>query len=485
MPLRSQPRPAVLLRVPVGVCGVCVVASTVLLALPPRSAAAAEDRPNIVVIVADDMGFADIGVHGCRDIPTPHIDSLAAHGVRCTNGYVSGPYCSPTRAGLLTGRYQQRYGHEFNPGPAGASRDEAGLPLEETTLPQRLRAAGYATGMVGKWHLGDAPPYHPQERGFEAFFGFLGGAHQYVRWNLPNDPIVRGREPVQGDEYLTTAFGREAAAFIKAQRDQPFFLYLPFNAVHGPLQATDEYLARFETIADPKRKTYAAMTAAMDDAIGEVLAALRAQEDEENTLIFFISDNGGPEEVNASDNGPFRGVKGTTWEGGVHVPFLVQWKARLPQGAVYEQPVIQLDIYPTVLAAAGVTEPNLQPLDGVNLLPYLHDGQKEAGAPHEALFWRFGGQLAIRQGDWKLVKGRLDGQRPADLRAGKADPAGAMLFNLQEDIGEERDLATARPDKLQELTAAWEQWNGELVEPKWGPPARQRQRARQRSQGTD
>ncbi len=458
-------------------CTVTLLVATAIVWLASAALLAADPRPNVVVIVADDLGFADIGVHGCKDIPTPNIDSLAAHGVRCTNGYVSGPYCSPTRAGLLTGRYQQRFGHEFNPGPATEANIESGLSLDETTLPQRLRDAGYATGMVGKWHLGHAPQFHPQERGFESFFGFLGGAHQYVRWDIPQDPILRGREPAQGTDYLTDAFGKEAVAFIKTKRDKPFFLYLPFNAVHGPLQATEKYKARFPDIADDKRRTYAAMNSAMDDAIGGVLAALRETGVEENTLIFFISDNGGPEGVNASDNGPLRGVKATTWEGGVHVPFLVQWKAKLPQGTTYDAPVIQLDIFPTVLAAAGVSTPNPKPFDGVNLLPFLHGEQKEHAVPHETLYWRFGNQLAIRQGDWKLVKARADGERPLGNRREKADPAGAMLFNLKDDLGEQTDLASAQPEKVKALTAAWQAWNAELVDATWGPPARQRQRA--------
>ncbi len=229
-------------------------------------------KPNVVILLADDMGYADVGFHGCKDIPTPNIDSIARNGVRCTNGYVSGPYCSPTRAGLLTGRYQQRFGHEFNPGGQG---EEKGLPLTETTIADRLHSAGYATGLVGKWHLGNAPRFHPQKRGFDEFFGFLGGAHPY----LPGmgAPIYRGTEVAKEKEYLTDAFGREAVAFIDRHKDQPFFLYLAFNAVHTPLQATDDRLQKFSSIEDPKRHKYAAMTLAMDEAIGKVLAKLRGK----------------------------------------------------------------------------------------------------------------------------------------------------------------------------------------------------------------
>lgn len=271
-----------------------------------RSVAA--DRPNIVIIVGDDMGYADVGFHGCKEIPTPSLDSLAAGGVRCSNGYVSGPYCSPTRAGLLTGRYQTRFGHEFN--PSGSA--DRGLPLSETTIADRLKAAGYKTGLVGKWHLGGSAEMHPNARGFDEFFGFIAGAHPY----LPGQgaPIYRDHEEVKETEYLTDALGREAVAFIDRHQDEPFFLYLAFNAVHTPMEAQKERLAKFGDIADPKRRKYAAMMSAMDDAIGEVLAKLDADGLSDDTLVFFISDNGGPTmattATNGSINAPLRGRSG-------------------------------------------------------------------------------------------------------------------------------------------------------------------------------
>ena len=320
------------------------------------SLTAAEPRkPNVIVILADDMGYADVGVNGCKDIPTPHIDSLAKNGLRCTNGYVSHPYCSPTRAGLLTGRYQQRFGHEFNPGPPTDRTPGIGLPLTETTLADRLKAAGYKTGLVGKWHLGHTDDaFHPLNRGFDEFFGFLGGSHSYLRSGTGHTAIYRGKQEVQEKEYLTDAFAREGVAFIEKHKAEPFFLYWAFNAVHGPMEAAEKYRARFPAIQEPKRRTYAAMLAALDDGIGRGLARLKEAGIEDDTLIFFLSDNGGPEAVNASDNGPFNGVKGTAYEGGIRVPFLVQWKGKLPAGKVYDQPVIGLDISPTALAAAGV-----------------------------------------------------------------------------------------------------------------------------------
>ena len=433
--------------------------ATALWACSPALAAPA--RPNIVFIAADDLGYAELGIQGCRDIPTPNIDSIAANGVRFTDGYVSCPVCSPARAGWITGRYQQRFGHEFNPGPAQQADPNFGLPLSEVTLANQLKAAGYATGIVGKWHLGYRPEFHPQKRGFDEFFGFLGGAHPY----LPTpgaDPILRGTQPVEEREYLTEAFAREALDFIERHRNQPFFLYLSFNAVHAPLQATEKYLARFSQIQDQRRRTFAAMLSAMDDAVGQVLQRLREYKLEDNTLVVFISDNGGPTNNTSSRNDPLRGYKGQVLEGGIRVPFLMQWKARLPKGLVYREPVIALDVVPTVLAAAGASLP-AKPLDGVNLLPYV-TGQVK-GAPHQALYWRFGTQAAIRKGPWKVVR-LADGQ--------------PQLYNLAEDIGESRDLASAQAAKLKELLEDWEAWNQQLSPPRWQQPGARARRARKK-----
>ena len=413
-------------------------------------------HPNIIVIVADDLGYAGLGCYGCKDIPTPNIDSLATNGVRFTNSYVSCPVCSPTRAGLMTGRYQERFGHEFNPGPAEQADDNFGLPLTETTLADRLKAAGYATGMVGKWHLGSRPEYVPTKRGFDEFFGFLAGAHPYFVGAARGNPILRGTTKVDEKEYLTDAFTREAVAFIDLRKAKPFFLYLPFNAVHAPLQAPANYLERFKTIEDKDRQTHAAMLAAMDDGVGKVLDKLRKLELEKDTLVFFFSDNGGPTAQTTSRNDPLRGFKAQVLEGGIRTPAMMQWKGRLPAGKVYDQPTIQLDILPTALSAAGV---KIQPdwkLDGVNLVPYL-TGQ-EKGPPHETLFWRFGRQWAVRRGDWKLV------QQPGGPRR----QAAPQLFNLADDIGEKNDLAAKQPEKVKELQAAYDAWNAQLEKPRWG-----------------
>jgi len=412
-------------------------------------------KPNIVLIVADDLGYANMGSQGLKDIPTPHIDSLAKNGVRFTNAYVSCPVCSPTRAGLMTGRYQQRFGHEFNPGPAEQADGNFGLPLSEVTLADRLKTLGYSTGAVGKWHLGYRPEFHPQKRGFDEFFGFLGGAHPYFTAGSGN-PILRGVEPVEEKEYLTEAFAREAGSFLDRRKNSPFFLYLAFNAVHAPMQAPERQLARFATLADPQRRTYAGMLGALDDAVGLVLAKLRQAGLEQNTLILFVSDNGGPTRVTTSRNDPLDGYKGQVLEGGIRVPFLMQWRGRLPAGRVYDRPVIALDIHPTVVAAAGGTLP--ANLDGVNLLPHVTGDQQDE--PHQALYWRFGAQYAIRQGDWKLAKIAEEPPR---------------LYNLARDIGESKDLAAVHPDKLRELEAAYSTWNRQLAAPRWGRPDRRGQ----------
>jgi arylsulfatase A-like enzyme len=434
-------------------------------------------KPNIIIILADDMGHGDVGVHGCKDIPTPHIDSLARHGVHCRQGYVSAPQCSPTRAGLLTGRYQQRWGHESNAATPGSA-----LSLQEIILAQRLRSLGYVTGMVGKWHLGLDGKHHPLQRGFQEYFGFLGGAHSYVGNDKPgvlkNNPILRGTTPFAEKEYLTDAFGREASDFIDRHRKEPFFLYLAFNAPHGPLQAAEEYLKRFENIPDKTRRTYAAMVSAMDDAIGRVLAKLRDCGIEEDTLIFFLSDNGGPlgSAWNGSSNGNLRGQKGDLLEGGVRTPFLVQWKAKLPAGRTYDRPVISLDLVPTCVAAGGGEVKAEWKLDGVDLLPYLTG--KNDKAPHDPLYWRFHFppknepvfKYAVRQGDWKLVK---EAERHPER--GFTGKTWVRLYNLAVDPGETSDLREKEGARARALEALWQRWNAEMAPP---PLKRARESAR-------
>jgi arylsulfatase A-like enzyme len=427
---------------------------TIILGLLGGAASGADPKPNILVIVSDDHGYADVGFQGCKDIPTPHLDRLAREGMRCTQGYASHPYCSPTRAGLMTGRYQHRFGHENNPFFDPKDTRE-GLPLTEKLLPEFLREAGYTTGWIGKWHLGAAPAFRPLKRGFTETFGFIGGGHRYQNWKVNpaveyQVPIERNGEPVEVNEHLTVAFGGEASAFIRRHPAEPWFLYLAFNAPHTPHEPTAERLARFASIPDMKRRNYAAQVSLMDDAIGEALTALRETAQDKRTLVFFFSDNGGPVGANGngSNNSPLRGGKGSVHEGGVRVPFVVSWPGRLPAGGKYEKPVSSLDVFATALASAGAPMPTDRKYDSVNIVPFL-SGEK-SGAPHDRLFWRSGQLQAVVQGSEKLV------------RQGKQAPE---LFDLAADIPESKDLAGDKAADAERLAAALDAWDKELVAP--------------------
>jgi arylsulfatase A-like enzyme len=408
----------------------------------PGAAAAA--KPNILIIYADDLGYNELSCYGDKHVPTPNIDSLAAGGLRCTQGYVSAPLCSPSRAGLMTGRYPTRFGHENN------SMAPGGLPLTETTLADRMKALGYATCAVGKWHLGNAADRLPMKRGFDEYYGVTGNPGSYFQPGGFIDSRISSEVQHVDDPnfYTTDAFAARAADWIERQKDGPWFLYLPFNAIHAPREATDKYLKRFADVSDVKDRTLFAMTSAMDDAVGVVLDKIRALGQENNTLIFFISDNGAPRHPDG--NGVLRGHKHTTWEGGIRLPFIAQWKGHLPAGKVYEQPVVQLDVMPTCVAAAGGTVDPAWKLDGVNLLPYL--AGENTTRPHQTLYWRIDGMWAIRHGDWKLVHGQ----------AGKGAPE---LFDLAADVGEQHDLATDQSAKVQELQSLWTAWNAEQASP--------------------
>lgn len=446
-----------------------------LAALPWLHVADERPRPNIVFILADDLGYADLGCQGSREAVTPQIDSIAANGMRCTAGYVSAPQCCPSRAGLITGRYQNRFGFEAN-WPASAA-GKAGLPVDEPTIADRLKAAGYVTGMIGKWHLGDSEPMRPYNRGFDETFWHPNGGVLFPDKQagfLRN--LYRGPQPVKVAEYSTDAFGREAAEFIDRHRREPFFLYLAFVPPHWPMEAKPEHLAKFAHVRDLHRRTMLAMMAPLDENVGRVLGKLRETGLDENTLVFFLSDNGGPTGrprtrsdapfeygQNTSRNDPCRGVKGDLLEGGIRVPFLVQWKSHLPAGKTYDHPVISLDILPTALAAAGIQARPEWKLDGTDLLPFLRG--KRQDTPHESLCWRFRfpprqparHRWAIRQGDWKLVKNDL---------------APLALYNLANDIGEKMNLTAGQPLRVQAMEAAWKRWNAEMREPLWiDPPA--------------
>lgn len=412
------------------------------------------EKPNILLIVSDDHGYADVGFQGCKDIPTPHLDRLAKDGMHCTSGYVSHPFCSPTRAGLMTGRYQQRFGHENNPF-YNPEDEREGLPVSEKLLPAFLKEAGYVTGWIGKWHLGAAPCFSPLKRGFQETFGFIGGGHRYQNWktNLASEynvPVERNGTPVEVDKHLTIAFGDEASAFIRRHSSEPWFLYLAFNAPHTPHEPTAERLQRFSNIADPKRRQYAAQVSLMDDAIGEALTALRETAQDKRTLVFFFSDNGGPvgSKGNGSVNSPLRDGKGSLHEGGVRVPFVITWPGRLPSGKTYAEPVSSLDVFATALASAGAAMPTDRKYDSVNLLPFL-TGEKP-GAPHDRLFWRSIRKRAVLEGPRKLVR---EADRPQEL------------FDLAKNIGETENLAGEKESEVNRLTAALDAWDSELVPP--------------------
>ncbi|TLX71393.1 glycosyl hydrolase family protein [Labilibacter sediminis] len=419
------------------------------------------DKPNVILILTDDQGYMDVGFNGCKDIPTPNIDRIANGGVRFTNGYVTYSVCGPSRAGIMTGRYQDRFG--FGRNPLLAPNDTAmGLPSTEETLATVLKRSDYTSLALGKWHLGAHKSQYPLKRGFDEFFGFLSGGHQYFpeQWTLRDLSEVRkqfdgyrtrlmkdnGR--VDEKEYLTDALSREAVSFIEKEADNPFFIYLAYNAPHGPLQATEKYLSRFKHIEDKKRRTYAAMVSSVDDGVGLVLDKLEELEIDDNTIVFFLSDNGGPEKHNASDNGPLRDGKSSLYEGGIHVPFAMQWPGRIPAGQVFENPVISLDIFATAVEYAGATPKNN--LDGVNLVPYLTG--ENSGKPHQQLFWRKydGGDYAMRGGDHKLVKYQSDVDE---------------VYNLKKDISEEKVLKLNDRNHYAEMKSAYQKWESELMDP--------------------
>jgi arylsulfatase A-like enzyme len=407
---------------------------------------------NVVLLVADDLGYADLGAHGSSVIPTPSLDALAAAGVVFTDAYVTASTCSPSRAALLTGRYQHRYGLEFNPGlPEAAHEEGQGLDLSAVTMAEVLRDSGYATGAIGKWHLGSQDRFHPLERGFDEFFGIRIGGHPYFPIDVadrePWETMQRGWDRIVEPEYLTDAFAREAASFIERQRAAPFFLYVAFNAVHLPLEAPEEYLQRFEDVADPDRRIYYAMTSALDDAVGAILATLERKGLAEDTLVIFTNDHGGV--VGRGDNTPLRGGKRLLFEGGIRVPLFLRWPGVTTPGARHGDAVSSLDLFPTILAAADVEPPPRLALDGQNLAPYLLGTQ--LGSTHEALFWRDGSNRAVRRGDWKLVQ------------AGDF----VWLFDLASDPGEHTNLAAAHPDVVDDLLDSFSSWERDVLPPAW------------------
>lgn len=405
-------------------------------------------RPNFILIVADDLGYGDLGFTGSTQIKTPNIDRLAANGAVFSQGYVSAPVCSPSRAGILTGRNQVSFGHDNNIGGSQPGFDEAflGLPLSEKTIADRLHPLGYVNGLVGKWHLGDQPHFHPLKRGFDEFWGYTGGGHDY----FTSEPDGRGyKSPIECNykepsaiTYITDDKGNECVDFIGRHKEDPFFLFASFNAPHTPMQATKADLELYQHIENKKRRTYCAMVHRLDVNVGRIMDAVEANGIADNTLIVFISDNGGPTNSNASINAPFNGQKGILLEGGIRTPFIMNWKNTIPAGAVSADPVISLDLAPTFFELAGGKTTEEDQFDGVNLLPYIK-GEID-GKPHDSFNWRFTISAVIREGDWKLI--RLPDRLP-------------VLYNLKEDLSEQHDLALENIEKTKALLKKLGTWD--------------------------
>ena len=442
-------------------------------------------RPNVVIIVADDMGFADVGFNGCTDIKTPNLDRLAASGVRLDQFYVQ-PVCSPTRAALMTGRYPMRHGLQVGVVRPWASY---GLPLEERTLAQALKDAGYETAITGKWHLGHfQPEYLPTRRGFDHQYGHYNGALDYYTHIRDDGFDWHRNDKVNRDEgYATHLIAAEAVKRIE-QRDasKPLFLYVPFNAVHSPHQVPDKYKEPYAALKEPRR-TYAGMMAAMDEGIGKILDALESKKLRENTLVLFTSDNGGPQPGKVTNNGPLRGGKGGLFDGGVRVAACAAWPGKIPAGGTVTQPLHAVDFYPTVLKLAGVDASQQKlPVDGIDAWDAIAEGAKTS--PERAILLNATPvNGAIRVGDWKLIigvgrslatgEGRAEAddgdgrqaRQPAAADKGIAPDAPMQLFNLAADPGESKDVAADHPDKVKDLRAAYDQLAAQAIPPKAQP----------------
>lgn len=464
-------------------------------------------RPNIILILADDLGATDLGIYGNKNITTPNIDAIGHEGVTFMEGYISSPVCSPSRAGLLTGRYQQRFGHEFQPQqrylknmaeyygfkmlprfkpltpikeldvPSTEDRLRQGLPPSEITLAELLKKYDYSTAIIGKWHLGAADFAKPCARGFDYQYGFYEAFTLYAPTddpNIVNKHISRdyidqhewsaseGRpgncailrnccERQEENKYLTDKLTDEAISYIDRSYKNPFFLYLPYNAPHAPLQATKKYYDQFAYIKDPVKRVYAAMIKNLDDQVGRLLTHVDSLGLTDNTIIIFLSDNGGADYNGTTDNAPFRGGKFTNFEGGIRVPFMMKWKGRITPGVIYENPVISLDIFSTLTTAIGIPLPTDRTYDGVDLLPYIN-GQNHT-VPHEKLFWRSDFNKAIRKGDWKLIINEYDNTN--------------LLFNIREDKAEKHNLYLLKHGVAEGLIKEIDNWEKDMVKPLW------------------
>ena len=431
----------------------------------PAAAQREASPPNILLILVDDLGFGDLSCYGSRQIQTPHIDALAAQGVRATHGYVSSAVCGPSRAGLLTGRYQNRFGFDHNPTyDDHILRESIAIPRDERLISDRLSAVGYRTACIGKWHVGKSADWHlPNARGFDYFFGMLKGNHNYFP-KADNNQLSRNGEPVTEIEepYLTDWFTTEALDFIdQTPEGEPWFVFLSYNTPHTPMQAKQEDIDRFKHIPNKTRQIYCAMQYCLDQNIGRISKHLRDSGQWDNTLIVFLSDNGGPCTANASINAPLRGQKGTVLEGGFRVPMIFTWPDRLPAGVTYPHPVSSLDLMATFMESAGhpFTGDGDKTYDSVSLLPYLTG--KDRGRPHDEIYIRILMRgAALRVGDWKLV--RVPHRMPE-------------IYNLAKDPGETRNLAAREPKRVNQMMRALHDWEVSLErnpmwisEPHWG-----------------
>ncbi|MGV3621475.1 MAG: sulfatase-like hydrolase/transferase [Archangium sp.] len=462
-----------------------------------------KQRLNVVLIVADDLGRADTSMYEDGRVETPNLDRIAKEGVRYGAGYVTASLCSPSRASLLTGRYQQRFGHEAQPHdryvssglefffarmfmttddwrllesrkPDDEDIQRQGIPKSELLLPELLQRAGYATGMFGKWHLGWNEDFQPQRRGFQEFTGFYEAYSLYsspedqdgiVNQHLPefSDRFIWGRgrsgiasmirndKIVDEPRYSTDVFTDEAIDFIDRHKDEPFFVYLPYQNPHTPFQAKQADYDAFANEKDPIRRNYLALIRSLDSSVGRVLDALEQRGLSENTLVIFMSDNGAALYTHATTNAPFQGGKFTLFEGGVRVPFAMRWPGQIPAGTRFDAPVSSLDVLKTISTATGLPLPEDRAYDGVDLIPFVRGDVK--GEPHEALFWRAGYTRAIRSGSLKLLRD--------DMAKSSA------LFDLANDPGETKDLSSSRPEDVARLKAQLEAWEAQCKQPLW------------------
>lgn len=416
----------------------------------------AEEKPNILVLYSDDAGYADFGFQAvaAEDMKklTPNIDRIAKEGATFTNAYMSGCVCSPSRAGLMTGRYQGRFGYDNNLPPG--TKD--GLSLEEDFGAKQLQKLGYKTGLIGKWHLGYPAEFHPNKRGFDWFYGLLQGSRPYfaLKSASPHRVIQENGKATEETGYVTDRFGDAACRFIKESKDKPFFLFVSFTAPHGPLQAKPEHLEKLKDIPEGKRQKFAGLVLSLDENVGKILDCLKEQGLDENTLVIFTNDNGGQTQLGAN-NGPLSGKKGTLLEGGVRVPWAMRYPKVIKPDTTIDDPIIALDLVPTFLELAG-GEP-APALDGISLVSRIKEGGESL--KERPLFWRQhgeDGERAMRLGKWKLHHDREK----------KAAP---KLYDLSKDIGEQNDLAEKEPEQLAKMLQQLDEWETQLQTPRWGP----------------